>query len=704
MESIQFIRDDTRMLRLLLLAFSFSLLAACGGSGSTSNKGTPQPVQDTTPPTISLNGDAELTIEVGSDYTELGATATDLVDGQVDVITEGMVNAFVLGEYTIIYTATDKAGNTATSTRKVLVVDTTPPTIILDGDAEITLEGGSSYEELGASANDNHDGDIDVIVSGTVNTMMVGTYTLTYSASDKTGNTATSTRTVSVVDTTPPTITLNGDAEITLEGGSAYEELGANANDKLDGDIDVVVSGTVDTMTVRTYILTYTASDKAGNTATATRVVSVVDSTDGSGVAIEDFNEISSFVGIIENKLFLLSEDKTIIYYIDLSTNLIYQMLDSSELPRANEFSNECRVYQVQNKYLACSRTPQDNTVAQLWVIDPVKKNANYVADDELYAATFHARIASYLDNQFLVERNRIDYDQSGRMYYSFIDDRSFTESFNLDSMQNPFFITSNESLALFYNINASTKNIELYKKDSQGISLINKFMNPAGQWSSINLISKHNDILYYQVDFDIFESQIWASNLNSNTHQILYQSQSNQFEAIDSGFFISVEGVEEVLFYDYANKILHEVEKIDYQEPQYANTSYISNKQNKIFAIIDNRNRETKSYYSLDLATKRFKKMVDNSLIDYENYDLRHIISSESRIYYVLNNKNISTSENPKTLVYIDTKSLTVESIELPVPFRHYGIDFTLANGKLFVSANGLWYLDETTNQFINL
>ena len=86
------------------------------------------------------------------------------------------------------------------------VVDTTAPVITVDGDNPATVELGATYTDAGATA----DGGETVTTSGTVDTSTVGTYTITYSATDAAGNTGTATRTVNVVDTTAPVITLSG--------------------------------------------------------------------------------------------------------------------------------------------------------------------------------------------------------------------------------------------------------------------------------------------------------------------------------------------------------------------------------------------------------------------------------------------------------------------------------------------------------------
>ena len=68
--------------------------------------------------------------------------------------------------------------------------------------------------------------------------MLVGSYTVTYNVSDTVGNAATQvTRTVNVVDTTVPVITLSGDATVTIWVGAVYIDAGATATDNYDGNI-----------------------------------------------------------------------------------------------------------------------------------------------------------------------------------------------------------------------------------------------------------------------------------------------------------------------------------------------------------------------------------------------------------------------------------------------------------------------------------
>jgi prepilin-type N-terminal cleavage/methylation domain-containing protein len=81
--------------------------------------------------------------------------------------------------------------------------DLMPPIITLNGDSIININVGETYSDAGSSASDNIDGDItnQIVTSGTVNTTIPGTYTITYSVTDADGNTSTVTRTINVIET-----------------------------------------------------------------------------------------------------------------------------------------------------------------------------------------------------------------------------------------------------------------------------------------------------------------------------------------------------------------------------------------------------------------------------------------------------------------------------------------------------------------------
>ena len=144
----------------------------------------------------------------------------------------------------------------------------------------MTHEAATAFEDPGATAIDNGVYPIDVTVTGTVEINQLGSYTLTYTSVDESGNQAVlKTRTVTVVDTEGPVITLNAGATdptttdpteeeqavaptddasvIDAQLGQDFEDPGATAVDALDGAVLITTSGAVDTTIAGPYYSTY---------------------------------------------------------------------------------------------------------------------------------------------------------------------------------------------------------------------------------------------------------------------------------------------------------------------------------------------------------------------------------------------------------------------------------------------------------------
>jgi uncharacterized repeat protein (TIGR01451 family) len=183
---------------------------------------------------------------------------------------------------TRVYSATDSSGSTGSDTQTINVIDNTPPTIHLVGDDPMTVECHTTFTDPGATANDNcgaADLTSQITVQGIVNDTVPGTYTLIYSVTDAAGNTSHENRTVNVVDTEPPVLTLVGVNPLVIECHHAFSDPGATALDECDGDLGskINVTSSVNPNAVGTYSLTYKVSDAAGNQATKIRTVLVVD-------------------------------------------------------------------------------------------------------------------------------------------------------------------------------------------------------------------------------------------------------------------------------------------------------------------------------------------------------------------------------------------------------------------------------------------
>jgi CSLREA domain-containing protein len=106
---------------------TYSVTDAAGNSGSAIRTVV---VQDTTPPVITLLGDEPQVIVACTPYIELGAEASDTLDGDLSgaiVINAGAVDTTVPSDYTVTYDVADAAGNTAATVTRTVRVELPPP-------------------------------------------------------------------------------------------------------------------------------------------------------------------------------------------------------------------------------------------------------------------------------------------------------------------------------------------------------------------------------------------------------------------------------------------------------------------------------------------------------------------------------------------------------------------------------------------------
>lgn len=203
---------------------------------------------DVIPPTIILlgNNPYNLPVQTNWAYVDPGYLVSDNKDTTVDVEITGEVDENVVGAYQIKYEATDDSGNKSFVTRIVNVIDTIPPEITLIGPSSPSIPRKGIFQDPGATVIDNYDLSRTIYGLGTVDNLVPGSYILTYSASDASGNAASpKTRTVTVLeDTVPPVLTLNGNPIISLAQGEPYIELGATAIDAIDGNLTVTITST----------------------------------------------------------------------------------------------------------------------------------------------------------------------------------------------------------------------------------------------------------------------------------------------------------------------------------------------------------------------------------------------------------------------------------------------------------------------------
>ncbi len=260
----------------------------CTASDTRGNTGSASftvKVTDTTAPGLAMPADitAEAASASGAVVT-FSASASDLVDGDLPVSCNwNSGDTFPLGETTVSCSATDSNGNTASGSFKVTVVDTTPPVLTLPAGFSVEATGPSgAAATYSASASDVVDGSVAVTctpASGSI--FALGANTVSCSATDAAGNTASGSFTITVVDTTPPALTLPADQQLEATGPSgAQASFAASASDLVDGALAVSCSANSgDTFPLGTTTVNCSVSDAAGNTASGSFIIKVVDTT-----------------------------------------------------------------------------------------------------------------------------------------------------------------------------------------------------------------------------------------------------------------------------------------------------------------------------------------------------------------------------------------------------------------------------------------
>ena len=251
-------------------------------------------VSDLVPPILTLSGSATVLVQGGTNFTDPGVTYSDNLDTNATLTTLLSITGATINVYSpdgtassIMYSLHDTSGNYAPSvTRTVTIIDTIPPVITVLGNATVTVEAATSYTDAGAKAADLHDITDPVVTTGAVNLKPASTpavFSLVYSSQDAAGNVAIpQTRTVTVVDTTPPIMTLYSASDVTIEVFSSFTA-NITSVDMLDGELtpNMTTLLTVNNCSsLGVYTVTYTSQDKAGNAAPAIVVtVRVVDTT-----------------------------------------------------------------------------------------------------------------------------------------------------------------------------------------------------------------------------------------------------------------------------------------------------------------------------------------------------------------------------------------------------------------------------------------
>lgn len=208
-----------------------------------------------------------------------GVNATDYEDGDITekiIISNNNVDREKSGTYNISYTVSDSSNYSATKTIQVTVNPTNAPIIKTD---TVTIPQYKKFDpKQGITVYDNRYGDITSsleVVSNSVNTDILGEYEVKYKVTNEAGVSSEKIRIVKVITNQKPVINVSNSTKYIYRPFDALENV--TATDLEDGDLtnSILVDGTVDTGKTGNYTLTYSVSDKDGQTTVKTITVTV---------------------------------------------------------------------------------------------------------------------------------------------------------------------------------------------------------------------------------------------------------------------------------------------------------------------------------------------------------------------------------------------------------------------------------------------
>ena len=198
---------------------------------------------------------------------------------EISSTTNDAPEVFPLGETIVTWTATDSSGNSASATQIISIIDTTLPTIMAPLDVKVEATSmESNVTEFGfAEASDQVE--ISTITNDAPTVFPLGETIVTWTATDSSGNSASATQIITVVDTTAPVIE-NFDSitfEAITQNDNFIEVPLINADDNTK-----IISITNDAPILfefGTTIVTWTVVDIVGNQSVKEQQIDVIDTT-----------------------------------------------------------------------------------------------------------------------------------------------------------------------------------------------------------------------------------------------------------------------------------------------------------------------------------------------------------------------------------------------------------------------------------------
>jgi hypothetical protein len=223
-------------------------------------------------PVIHVSGENQIEVNHAFDPLQ-GVTADDYQDGDLTtgIKVAGDVDTSNLGDYELAYTVTDKNGTVTTLKRTVTVFATASTLDVSKVPTELKV--GDQFNPNANVTAVSPYGDVILALDGSVDTSKPGSYELTYTATDRFGQKTVKKVTINVV-ADKPTLDLSK-VPTKLKAGDHFDPKASVTAISPYGDVTVDVKGSVDTSKPGSYVLTYTVTDKFGQTTSQSLTVTV---------------------------------------------------------------------------------------------------------------------------------------------------------------------------------------------------------------------------------------------------------------------------------------------------------------------------------------------------------------------------------------------------------------------------------------------
>lgn len=256
---------------------------ATDAAGNTSTCSFDVTVNDGEPPVATCPADITQSVDAGlcGAIITFSASASDNCPGATVACAPPSGSLFPVGVTTVTCTATDAAGNTGVCSFTVTIIDNEPPVATCPADITQSAAAGQcgAMVDFTATASDNCPGATVTCAPPSGSFFPVGATTVTCTATDAAGNTATCTFTVTVTDDEPPVATCPADVTQSADAGlcAAVVSFVATVTDNCPNATVMCSPPSGATFPAGSTTVTCTATDAAGNTDTCSFTVTVTD-------------------------------------------------------------------------------------------------------------------------------------------------------------------------------------------------------------------------------------------------------------------------------------------------------------------------------------------------------------------------------------------------------------------------------------------